>query len=617
MKIRFSYLVLLFIQLLFAINASSQPYRILYINSYHSGYSWTDEVTKGLLGHFNERDSFLIATEYLDGLRYSPEEAEAWFLPYLEAKYQNAPFDLVIASDNPALDLVLKYRRHELFVDVPVVFGGVSNPESYPLEAYDLYGVVEVDMFVASFDLMRQLYPDFSKVYLLVDKTATGSVYRNHAETVIQSHSGHELIVLDSVYYNGLDAVIRSIKDENAVIFYQGVNLDGAGNSVDNMAMARVVFDNAEVPVFSSYAIDVEGALGGLFSSGFEHGKLCGEIAEKRLKGISMEERVNIPPRQGIFDYSKLMRYNIDPGLIPVGSQIINRPESIWSRNKNLIIGNVLIIGLLMLSVVILWRYNTSQAKSKLLLEKAMEKAFESDRLKGAFLANVSHELRTPLNAICGFSELVRVELEDGRLGEYVDVIYKNSELLAHLVNDLLDTSLIDADAMVINKRNVNLEVLFASLLQQAVSALRLKGKDQVAVELNINADYKNVKTDDFRVSQIMLNYIGNAIKYTDHGKIIIGFDHISTFANKWGLLHYGSSYLVLYVEDTGIGIEAESLHLVFERFRSVDSKFVSHHGGFGLGLNISKSLAELLDGEVFVRSEKGEGAIFGVLLPL
>jgi signal transduction histidine kinase len=604
-------------QLMVWINASAQQYRILYINSYHSGYSWTDEVTNGLISHFSERDSFIVYSEFLDGLRHSPDEAEAWFLPYLKQKYQNTHFDLVIASDNAALDMVLKYRLNDFFFDVPVVFGGVSNPKDYPLEAFDLYGVVEVDMFVASFDLMRELYPDFSKVYLFVDRTVTGNVYRSNAETAVQSHSGYELVVVDSVYHESLDSLTQSIKDENAVVFYQGINIDGAGNNVDNMTMARLVFNNAEVPVFSSYAIDVEGALGGLFSSGFEHGKLCGEIAEKRLKGISIEQRVNIPPKQGIFDYSKLMKYNIDPGLIPVGSRIINQPETIWARYKNLIIVNVLLISLLLILVIVLWRYNASQAKSKLLLEKAMEKAYESDRLKGAFLANVSHELRTPLNAICGFSELVRVELVDGHLGEYVDVIYKNSDLLARLVNDLLDLSLIDADAMVINKRAINLEELFASLLQQASSALRLKGKNHVSVEMQINPDYKNVNTDDFRVSQIMLNYIGNAIKYTDKGKIIIGFDHISSLANKWGLLHYGSSYLVLYVEDTGTGIDAESLHLVFERFRSVDSKFVSQHGGFGLGLNISKSLAELLGGEVFVRSEKSEGAVFGLLLPL
>jgi signal transduction histidine kinase len=617
MKMLFPYLVLLFTQLWGGVHVSSESYKILYINSYHNGYIWTDEVTNGLLSHFNERDSFHVYTEFLDALRHTPEEAEQWFLPYLGHKYQNTQFDLIIASDNSALDLVLKYKHHYLFKDVPVVYCGVSNPEDYPLEEQDLYGVIELDMFVASFDIMRQLYPNFTKVYLLVDRTVTGNVYRNNAQNVIQRHTGYELIVIDSVYYDRMDSFMQHIDYDKAVVFYQGISIDGAGNPVDNMSMARMVFETARVPVFSSYAIDVDGALGGMFSGGVEHGKMCGQIAEKRVKGLPITSRISIPPIMGIYDYSKLMKYNINPELLPLGSKLINKPESLWTRYRNLIIGNLVLIGVLLIFVVVLLRYNSSQAKAKLLLEKAMKKAYESDRLKGAFLANVSHELRTPLNAICGFSELVKLELGDSHLSDYVEVIYKNSDLLARLVNDLLDISLIDAGAMVINKSNINLEELFDALLQQAIFAMKLKGKDHIAIELKTNLAYTRVETDDFRVSQIMMNFINNAAKYTENGKIIIGFDHISKLAIKFDLLTYGKSYLVLYVKDTGIGIEQESVQLVFDRFRSVDAKYVSQHGGFGLGLNISRSLAELLGGEVFVKSQKGKGSVFGLLLPL
>src|SRR5690606_7336401 len=104
MKIRPAYLLIYIILLLVNIQVSSEQYEILYINSYHSGYSWTDDVTSGLLSHFSERDSFQVHTEFLGGLRHSPEDAEAWFLPYLAQKYQNESFDLIIASDNSALD---------------------------------------------------------------------------------------------------------------------------------------------------------------------------------------------------------------------------------------------------------------------------------------------------------------------------------------------------------------------------------------------------------------------------------------------------------------------------------------------------------------------------------
>lgn len=136
-------------------------------------------------------------------------------------------------------------------------------------------------------------------------------------------------------------------------------------------------------------------------------------------------------------------------------------------------------------------------------------------------------------------------------------------------------------------------------------------------MQLKTNPAYRKLITDDFRVSQIMINFINNAAKYTEKGEIVLGYDHITTLAKKFDLTDYPPSYLVLYVKDTGIGIDTEKIPLVFERFRSVDSKFMSHHGGFGLGLNISKSLAELLGGAIFVKSSKGNGAVFGLLLPV
>ena len=596
--------------------ASSEKYNVLYINSYHTGYSWTDDVTRGVVSYFNQNDSVLVFTEFLDALRHTPEQTEAWFLPYLQQKYQNTRFDVIIASDNSALDLVLKHRSNPIFSGIPIVFGGISNPEDYPLEEQDLYGVIETDMFVASFEVMQRLVPEFKTIYLLIDRTVTGNVYRINAEETRRQYPNYHLVIIDSAYYSNIGSIMAQIEGES-IVFYQGISVDGAGNPVDNLAMAQMVFEAASVPVFSSYAIDVEGALGGMFMGGVDHGKLCAQLAEKRFKGLPIENRINTTPIQGIYDYSKLVKFNIDPKLIPPGSKIIHKPESIWNRYKKLITANIIVISALLFLIFMLFQYNAAQAKSKQMLEKAMEKAYESDRLKGAFLANVSHELRTPLNAICGFSELVKYEMGNGQLGEYVDVIYKNSELLARLVNDLLDISLIDANAMVVNKTNIDLEELFKSLEQQAKTSLRVKDKTHIAVQLKTNPTYRKVITDDFRVSQIMINFINNAAKYTEKGEIVLGYDHITTLAQKFDLTNFLPSYLVLYVKDTGIGIDTEKIPLVFERFRSVDSKFMSHHGGFGLGLNISKSLAELLGGAIFVKSSKGKGSVFGLLLPV
>jgi signal transduction histidine kinase len=591
-------------------------YRVLYINSYHVGFSWTDEVTNGVMSHFEGRDSFFITLEFMDAKRNEPAKVEQWFLPYLLKKYDNTSFDVVIVSDNSALDFVLKHQNQALFRHAPIVFAGISNVNEYPLEQLDIYGVVESNMFVSSFDVMRSVYPDFRDVYLFIDKTNTGEIYKREAIEFIAQFPEYKLYVKDSVFLDGIDTLMGSISGD-AMVYYQGISVDGRGNLVDHYQVAKAIFNHAKVPVFTSYAVDVEGALGGQYQGGFDHGKLCAQLAEMRVKGIHISQRVNVPPMAGVYDYSKMQTYNFDVSKLPLNVTFTNRPESVWHKHKSVIIGNLLLIAFLCIVIFFLVSYNKTQKKARKVTEQAMAKALESDNLKGAFLANVSHELRTPLNAICGFAELLKTEEMPGEQQNYVDVIYNNSELLAMLVNDLLDISLIDANAVQINMDVTDLEQLFGLFKQQATSVIQVKNKQHLLLTVRTNPAYKHIKTDSFRVSQVMLNLINNAVKYTEQGGIEIGYDHAGAISEWLSVKSPGDAFLVFYVKDTGVGIEPEKQPMVFERFRSVDTKFVSQHGGIGLGLNIAKSMVELLGGEIFVVSEKGQGSVFGFFLPL
>jgi signal transduction histidine kinase len=591
-------------------------YRVLYINSYHIGFSWTDEVTKGVMSHFEGRDSFFVALEFMDAKRNDPAEVEKWFLPYLLNKYGNMSFDVVIVSDNSALDFVLKYQKFDVFRHVPIIFAGISNVNDYPLEQLDIYGVVESNMFVTSFDVMRSVYPDFRDIYLFIDKTNTGEIYKKEAIEFIARFPEYNLYIKDSVFLAGIDTLMESISGD-AMVYYQGISVDGKGGLVDHYQVARAIFNHAKVPVFTSYAIDVEGALGGQYQGGVDHGKLCAQLAERRVKGIAIAQRINVPPMAGIYDFSQLQTYNLDVSKLPVNVTFTNKPESIWHKYKSVIIGNLLLIVFLCIVIFFLVTYNKTQKKARKVTEQAMAKALESDNLKGAFLANVSHELRTPLNAICGFAELLKTEAMPVDQQNYVDVIYNNSELLAMLVNDLLDISLIDANAVQINMAATDLEQLFGLFKQQASSVIQVKNKQHLSLAVRTNPAYKHIKTDSFRVSQVMLNLINNAVKYTEQGGIEIGYDHSGAISEWLSVKSPGDAFLVFYVKDTGVGIEPEKQPMVFERFRSVDTKFVSQHGGIGLGLNIAKSMVELLGGEIFVVSDKGHGSVFGFFLPL
>lgn len=237
-------------------------------------------------------------------------------------------------------------------------------------------------------------------------------------------------------------------------------------------------------------------------------------------------------------------------------------------------------------------------------LVKAKEKAEESDRLKSSFLANLSHEIRTPMNAIVGFSVLLDDDdLEPPMRHEFVGVINQNSEALLHLIEDILDISMIEANQLVIHREVFS----FNAFLDNIFSSFSLRNFHQ-GISLKLNNELKesslSLHSDPFRLRQIINNLISNALKWTDNGYIELG-------------ARRGEDKVVVYVKDTGRGIERELLDEIFNQFVKIEEDTLHPRRGVGLGLTISKRLSQLLGGELRVESELGQGSIFLVELPL
>ena len=227
-------------------------------------------------------------------------------------------------------------------------------------------------------------------------------------------------------------------------------------------------------------------------------------------------------------------------------------------------------------------------------LEKARSRAEQSDKLKSAFLANMSHEIRTPLNAIVGFSDLLMVTEDQEEKEEFIQIINANNELLLKLINDILDLSKIEAGSVELKYEPFDLsehfENMFTSMKQ------RLKNPDIVLTEINPYHCCR-VTLDRNRVTQIITNYVTNAIKYTSKGSIKMGY------ACKDGGVYF-------YVKDTGIADDKKGK--VFQRFEKLD-EFAQ---GTGLGLSICKAIAEAMGGKVGFESVHNEGSLFWAFLP-
>ncbi|MEQ2976778.1 ATP-binding protein [Butyricimonas faecihominis] len=228
-------------------------------------------------------------------------------------------------------------------------------------------------------------------------------------------------------------------------------------------------------------------------------------------------------------------------------------------------------------------------------LIEAKQRAEESDRLKSAFLANVSHEIRTPLNAIVGFSEVIAHTEGECEREEYLDIVKANSNLLLHLINDILDLSRIESGRMEFIDENIQMDELCEELRQMH----QMRIKNDVKVIFERPAVSLTIVSDSHRLRQLYSNLISNAIKYTEKGSITLGY-------KLKGNMMEG------YVRDTGSGIPVEKLNNVFGRFEKLDLL----KQGFGLGLSICKSILDKMGGKIWVESELGVGSCFYFSIP-
>ncbi|WP_291529822.1 ATP-binding protein [Bacteroides sp. UBA939] len=230
-------------------------------------------------------------------------------------------------------------------------------------------------------------------------------------------------------------------------------------------------------------------------------------------------------------------------------------------------------------------------------LIKAKEAAEETDRLKSAFLANMSHEIRTPLNAIVGFSSLL-IEMEDEEeKREYSKLVEENNELLLQLISDILDLSKIEAGTFDFKYRELDMKTLCGDISR----SMSLRVKPEVELLFDSTLPECIITSDPNRLYQVISNFVNNAIKFTSHGSIRIGYDQPD------------AEHVRVYVKDTGVGISPEGISQIFERFVKLNS-FVQ---GTGLGLSICRSIIEQLGGTIGVDSEPGKGSCFWFILPL
>ena len=243
--------------------------------------------------------------------------------------------------------------------------------------------------------------------------------------------------------------------------------------------------------------------------------------------------------------------------------------------------------------------------KSQKKLRKSEMEAHVANQAKSDFLANMSHEIRTPMNGVLGMAQVLERTPLSQQQKAYLDIIKRSGNTLLDLINDILDFSKIEADKLTLIYKDCNLD----ETIQDIVHLLMPNAQDRnIAIDYKYSPDFpKHLVLDTKRVRQVVMNLIGNAVKFTKQGSVTI---------EVGGSVSGNIAQITISVADTGIGIHPEQLEMIFEKFTQARKSSETYYSGTGLGLAISSKLTQAMNGQLSISSSLGEGSIFTLTLP-
>ena len=575
-------------------------FNVLVIQSYNQSLSAYSKFDKLLHEELEKEQIYSsIHTFYLDCERYNATDEEARMYSFLDTLSFKP--DIIISNDDQAT-YTLMACNHPLGKTIPVVFSGVNFPNWELLEQHPNFtGYWDKPEYLKNIQLIEKLYGR-SKILIFKTKEFIG---RKAFETLMDNIQGHGIAVYEGLYQTRPQTTSTEIQPgkEGASALYTTSTANLTARQLlwvfedkPYTACIQIILDFnvltvgrlANVPnftVINNGFNDNRGITGGYFTTLQIQADCVAQTAARILKGTSPNDIPIVEsPKTFAFDWKEMQRFNIRLSDLPQGSIIYNMPLEVRYLNYIIAGGILLVIAIVYIILHLIYMYYRESERNK---------------MKSAFLANMSHEIRTPLNAIVGFTNLLQdeKELTDEEKDLFRNTINKNSNLLLKLINDILELSRIESGRMSFAFDDCSLN----ELLEEIYQTHHLLMPSNIRFLKEFQETELIIHVDRFRFTQVITNFINNAVKFTTKGHILLG----AVYKKEEKEVH-------VFVEDTGKGMSEEAQKKVFERFFKVD-EFAQ---GTGLGLSICQTIAERLEGRITLSSQEGKGSRFTLIIP-
>lgn len=376
--------ILLFSMVFFNFLFANTSKDVLLIHSYHKGYTWSDDISSAIEKNFKDNKNVELTTVYMDSKRIDTDSYLENLALLYEEQFSNRKFDLIIVSDNTALDFMIKYRK-SLFTDIPILFCGINNFSTSLLDAHNIRsfttGVAEEVDLEKNFELISKLHPNLKNLLIINDTSTTGHAVKKGLEPIIKKYEKKfKIEYTDDLEIANLKKKVSSLNEKNSVILFVLLFKDTTGKYFTHKQSFSQVKDVSKVPIYGLWDFYLNyGIVGGLLTSALAQGDAVSKMALDVLNGkkISDIPILEKSPNAYMFDYKELERFDIDISKHVDNAIIINEPASIYKEHTNFFLFSIFIIITLSIIVVIL-RANIQRREK---LEQELSNRLEFDKV--------------------------------------------------------------------------------------------------------------------------------------------------------------------------------------------------------------------------------------------